>query len=91
VTDKRETDAELATRSATFLDTMHEMRDLERQKRDSARSSDEFHELADRVEQKARETFELAKQQNVAGEEDSPIASEREEQYPGDWTRSQRH
>ena len=91
MTDKRETDAELADRSANFLDTVHEMRDLERQKRHAARSTDEFHALADAVEEKAREAFKLAHQQNLVGQDDSPHREERDMQYPGDWTRSQQH
>jgi hypothetical protein len=73
------------------MDTAKEMRDLERQKRHAARSTDEFHALADAVEEKAREAFTLAHEQNLVGEEDSPIQREREEQYPGDWTRSQQN
>ena len=91
MTDKRETDAQLANRSANFLDTVHEMRDLEHRKRHAARSSEEFHALADQVEEKARQAFKIAHEQNLVGEEDSSIRQEREMQYPGDWTRSQQH
>lgn len=91
MTDKRETDAQLANRSANFLDTVHEMRDLERQRRHAARSSDEFHALAGAVEEKARQAFKIAQEQNLVSEEDSPIPQEREEQYPADWTRSQQN
>ena len=91
MTDKRETDAQLAERSSNFLDTVQQMRDLERRKQASPRSSDEFHALADAVEETARVAFRQAKEQNIAGEQDSPDQREREEQYPGDWTRGQQN
>lgn len=90
VADKRETDAELAQRSANFLDTVKRMRELEGEKRRAARSSDEFHEMADAIEETARAAFRQAQEQNLIGQEDSPDPREREEQYEGDWTRSQR-
>jgi hypothetical protein len=80
------TDGELSAQSDAFLRTVREVRELEMQKRAAARSSDEFHELADRVEEASRAVFDQAQQQRLDGEEDSPDPQERAQSYPGDWT-----
>jgi hypothetical protein len=89
VNPQRKTDAGLADQSDRFIEILHDLKALEDQKRQSARSSPEFHELAQRVEETSRLVFQQAELQRRDGEQDSPDARERAESYPGDWTDTQ--
>ena len=80
------TDDQLDATSQRLLTEIDEMKRLEVDKRHSARSSDEFHELAERVDSVAQNVFRLAHDELVRGEHDSPLEAERKEQHPGDWT-----
>ena len=80
------TDQDLNRLSKRLLDAVGDVQRLEHRKRGTARSSPEFHELADEIEHKTRNVFSVAVEQNELGEEDSPIPAERAEQHPGDWT-----
>ena len=91
MTNRRETDSELADRSSEFLGTVREMRNLENRKREAGRSTEEFHDLAQQIVDKSRLAFRQAQEQHDVGEQDSPDPRERDEQYPGDWTRSASH
>ncbi len=84
-------DDHLDATSRNLLNEIDEMKRLEREKRHEARSSDEFHELAGKVEQRAKHVFQVAHDELVGGEQDSPIAAERDEQHPGDWTEGNRN
>lgn len=53
--------------SERLLKAVDELRAMEREKRRLASSSRPFHELAERVEQKAREVFRLAGQEDADG------------------------
>ena len=79
-------DRELDATSRRLLDTMGEMRRLEEQKRQTGRSSEEFHELADEVAKKADDVWRVAHDELREGEEDSPLHEEHEDGGPGDWT-----
>ena len=81
-----QTDDQLDATSRRLLNEIEELRRLELKKRRTARSSDEFHELAGQVDNAARHAFETASTQLIEGDEESPIESERQEQRPGDWT-----
>jgi uncharacterized protein YbcC (UPF0753/DUF2309 family) len=72
--------------SRHILSDIEEMRRLEREKRETARSSPEFHALSDQVERAAVHVHRHAAEELVAGHEDSPDPEERAEQEPGDWT-----
>ena len=80
------TDQDLNQMSKRLLDAVGDVQKLEHRKRTTARSSPEFHELADEIEDKTRKVFSVAVEQREVGEEDSPIPEERAEQHPGDWT-----
>jgi hypothetical protein len=54
--------------SDRLLEAVEELRALERRKRATEISSEPFHELARQVEEKAREVFRLAEEQQVNGE-----------------------
>jgi hypothetical protein len=82
----RKTDHQLDSTSRRLLDEIEQLRALELEKRQAARSSDEFHELAQRVDEAARHVFDTASTQLIDGEHDSPLPSEQVEQRPGDWT-----
>ena len=85
------TDDGLDATSRRLLNEIDELKKLELEKRHTARSSDEFHELASKVETTARHVFDSAGRQADEGEEDSPIPDERDEQHPGDWTEGSRN
>ena len=87
----RSTDDQLDARSRDLLTEIDELKRLEQAKRRSGRSSDEFHELADAVDAKARHVFNVAQVESTEGEQDSPIASEQAERHPGDWTEGSRN
>ena len=80
------TDQDLNRLSNRLLSAVDDVQQLERRKRATARSTPEFHELADEIEHKTRKVFSVAVEQRELGEEDSPIPAERAEQHPGDWT-----
>jgi hypothetical protein len=80
------TDEGLDATSRRLLDEVEELRRLELQKRQTARSSPEFHDLASKVDDAARHVFDTTGAQLIDGQADSPLPSEREEQLPGDWT-----
>ena len=79
-------DAGLDRRSRDLLGKVQRVRDLERQKREAGRSSDEFHEIAEKVTQASRDVFVSALGEEMAGNDDSPRPEEREDGAPGDWT-----
>ena len=85
------TDDQLDAKSLRLLGQIDEVRRLEREKRQAGRSTDEFHELAEKVDRASNAVFRIAHEQLEEGEEDSPIAAEREEQHPGDWTEGSRN
>jgi hypothetical protein len=58
----------LRTDSDRLLDAVDELRALEREKRTLDVSSKPFHDLAERVEAKAREVFRLAGQESDDGD-----------------------
>jgi hypothetical protein len=72
--------------SRHILADIDEMRRLEREKRETARSTPEFHALSDQVERAALHVHRHATQERLAGDHDSPDPYERAEQHPGDWT-----
>ena len=84
------TDDGLDRVSRLLLHEIDEMKRLELEKREAGRSTDAFHELAARVDDTARHVVKLAREELRDGDEDSPIAQERDEQHPGDWTESSR-
>ena len=81
-------DRQLDKVSRQILADLDEVKGLERQKRRAARSSPEFHELAEQVERAARHVWEHAQMEEHLATEDSPVPEERAEQEPGDWTRN---
>ena len=81
-------DDDLDATSRRLLDEVDEVKRLELDKRYEPRGTDEFHELAGQVEQRARHVLELAQDETVGGEEDSPIPAERQERHAGDWADS---
>ena len=85
------TDDELDATSRRMLNEIDELKKLEREKRHTARSSEEFHELASKIETTARQVFDSARQEADEGNQESPIADERDEQHPGDWTEGSRN
>ncbi len=85
------TDDALDANSRRLLGEIDELRRLEREKRATARSSEDFHRLAEQVEATARHVFDIAHEQQVEGDEDSPIPAERAEKHPGDWAEGSRN
>ena len=83
-------DDELDATSRGLLNQIEELRRLELEKRRTARDSDEFRDLAEKVERTARDVFDAAVVQRSEGEQDSPIEAEQDEQHPGDWTEGSR-
>ena len=79
-------DDELDATSRGLLNQIEELKRLELEKRRTARDSDEFRDLAEKVERTARDVFDAAVVQRSEGQEDSPIEAEQDEQHPGDWT-----
>ena len=84
------TDQDLNQLSKRLLGAVDDVQRLERRKRATPRSTDEFHELADEIEHKTRQVFTTAAEEREVGTHDSPIPAERAEQEPGDWTDSDR-
>jgi hypothetical protein len=64
----------LRTDSDRLLDAVGELRALEREKRTLDVSSKPFHDLAERVEAKAREVFRLAGQESDDGDRADALA-----------------
>jgi hypothetical protein len=64
----------LRTDSDRLLDAVDELRALEREKRTLDVSSKPFHDLAERVEAKAREVFRLAGQETDDGDRAEALA-----------------
>jgi uncharacterized protein YbjT (DUF2867 family) len=84
------TDDELDATSRRLLNEIDELKRLELEKRQTARGSDEFQDLAARIDKAARHIFDSAGTQLVEGRQDSPLQDERDEQHPGDWTEGSR-
>jgi hypothetical protein len=80
------TDDELDATSRKLLDEIEELKRLELEKRRTARGSDEFQDLAAKIEQAARHVFDSAGAELTEGKDDSTLQDERDEQHPGDWT-----
>ena len=80
-------DDSLDATSRQLLSEVDEIKRLELEKRYEPRGTDEFHELAGQVEQRARHVLELAQGERTGADEDSPVAAERQEHHAGDWTR----
>ena len=85
------TDEELDATSRRLLNEIDDLKRLEREKRQTARSSDEFHDLAAKVEGAARHVFDSASAELIDARDDSPLQDERDEQHPGDWTEASRN
>jgi hypothetical protein len=83
-------DDELDATSRRLLNQIEELKRLELEKRRTARDSDEFRDLAEKVERAARDVFDATVLQRSEGDEDSPIEAEQDEQHPGDWTEGSR-
>jgi hypothetical protein len=81
-----DTDEQLDGTSRDLLRSLGELKDLETRKRHTERSTDQFHDLAGRVSDKSKEVVDLALHEEVAGADDSPLPSERQDGRPGDWT-----
>jgi hypothetical protein len=79
-------DDALDATSRQLLKELDEVKRLELDKRYEPRGTHEFSELAGQVEQRAKHVFELAHDQRLAGEGDSPVAADRQEHHAGDWT-----
>jgi hypothetical protein len=70
--------------SRRLLNEIDELKRLERERRRSARGSDEFHDLAARIESAARHVFDSAGAEVIEAKEHSLLPDERDEQHPGD-------
>jgi hypothetical protein len=79
------TDDELDATSRRLLKEVDDLKRLEVEKRETARSSDEFHDLTEEIEIAARHVFDSAGAELIEGLQDSPRPDERDEQHPGDW------
>jgi len=79
-------DAHLDATSRQLLAQLDDIRRLEHEKRTEARSSDEFHDLAEEISDKARGVWAIAEHEETSGATDSPVPRERDEMYPGDWS-----
>ena len=77
--------------SRRLLNQIDELKRLELEKRRTARDSDEFSDLAAKVERAARDVFDTAALQRSEGDDDSPIEAEQDEDHPGDWTEGSRN
>ena len=84
-------DDELDATSRRLLNQIDELKRLELEKRRSARDSDDFRDLAAKVEKTARDVFDATVLKRSEGEDDSPIDAEQDEQHPGDWTEGSRN
>ncbi len=80
-------DPELDEQSRRIIGAVDELKALEQAKRRTARSSDEFHQLAEAVEDKADEVWRFAENELRMGDKDSSRPVDHEATGPGDWTR----
>jgi hypothetical protein len=80
------TDRELDRTSRELIEALDDVKVLESEKRHEPRSTERFHDLADRIADRSKDVYELARQEVVSGTDDSPKPAERDEQQPGDWT-----
>ena len=87
----RTTDSHLDATSRRLLREIDELQRLEVEKRRTARASDEFHELAAKVDNAARRVFDTAGAELIEAREDSPRQDEQDENHPGDWTDASRN
>jgi hypothetical protein len=85
------TDDGLDATSQRLLNEVEEVKRLELEKRQTARSSDEFHHLAADVDNAARHVFETASAELIDARDDSPLQDEQDEQHSGDWTEGSRN
>ena len=85
------TDDGLDASSLRLLGEIDELKRLELAKRQTARSTDEFHDLAAKVDDAARHVFDSAGAELIDGDNDSPLPAEQDEQHPGDWTEASRN
>jgi hypothetical protein len=85
------TNEKLDAVSRRLLDEVEELRQLELEKRRTARSSPEFHDLAAKVDNAARHVFDTAGAELLDAQAESPLPTERDEQHPGDWTEGSRN
>jgi hypothetical protein len=85
------TDDGLDATSRRLLNEVDELKRLELKKRRTARSSDDFHDLAAKVDNAARHVFDSAGAELIEAKDDSPLKAERDEQHPGDWTEGSRN
>ena len=85
------TDDGLDASSLRLLGEIDELKRLELEKRQTARSTDEFHDLAAKVDDAARHVFDSAGAELIDGDNDSPLPAEQDEQHPGDWTEASRN
>ena len=81
-----ETDEQLDQVSRDLLRSLGELKDLENEKRQTGRSTEQFHELGERVLEKGEEVLGLARHAEAGSADDSPLPDEREDDRPGDWT-----
>jgi len=79
-------DAHLDATSRQLLTQLDDIKRLEQEKRAEARSTPEFHELAEEISDKARDVWAIAEHEETSGATDSPVPEERDETYPGDWS-----
>ena len=77
------TDGDLNATSRELLGRINEVKELEKRKRGTARSTPEFHSLAEDVEVASREVYRVAERAN---DEDAAATAERAEQHPRDAT-----
>jgi hypothetical protein len=80
-------DRELDSTSRELLDALEELKGIERRKRETERSSEPFHELAEEATDQSREVFRLAREEEMLGDEDSSRPEDHEWSGDGDWTR----
>jgi hypothetical protein len=80
-------DARLDATSRQLLTQLDDIKRLEQEKRGEARSTPAFHELAEEISDKARDVWHIAEHEEASGATDSPLPEEREEMYPGDWSK----
>ena len=85
------TDDGVDATSRRLLNEIDELKRLELEKRHTARSSEEFHDLASKVDNAARHVFDTAGAELLEAQDDSPLPDERDEQHPGDWTEGSRN
>ncbi len=78
-------------KSRKLLNEIDELKRLELEMRRTGRDSDEFNDLAAKVESAARNVFDAVALERSEGEDDSAIEAGRDEEHPGDWTEGSRN